>query len=189
MFPYHTAICQTAHPSHVRLPRWLNTVIHRNSLGTFRAALRPLFRFQTLPPTPPLKKSPEQWRRPSVTFDQCIRHRITPQMRVASSHTLTSGTPAPTTSTRPQPLLQSFLWRGWREQGAQMDGWSSEEGNTRAVGMRGMSEQMDGGGQIINTTMIWRVAEVDRQTLVKESDLKQSAYVICVRHDGDATET
>lgn len=68
-------------------------------------------------------------------------------VEISSAHTLPSGTPAPTTSTRPQPLLQSFLWRGWREQGAQKDGWISEEGtetNTRTTRMEGMNERMDG---------------------------------------------
>lgn len=102
----------------------------------------------------------------------------------SSTHTLLSGTPAPTTSTRPQPLLQSFLWRGWREQGAQTDGRISEEGikaNTRTMGMKGMNELKGWSSQTMNiqinktttatntTTLkvqIWRMAVIWRGRVV-----------------------
>lgn len=88
------------------------------------------------------------------------------QIEISSSHTLLSGTPAPTTSTRPQPLLQSFLWRGWREQGAQTDGWISEEENqNRKKGTRTMGREGEGGvGDEHMNGMAWQLKTTHTST-------------------------
>lgn len=53
----------------------------------------------------------------------------------ACPYLVPSRTPAPPTSTISGPLLQSFLWRGWREQGTQTNGCCS-----------GLGEEKEGGG-------------------------------------------